>query len=385
MQARGNSGVRRSSRMPTVRDALEELRSKQSDGLLIGSDFKKKEADRRARLDRSMMTDEEQLASPADAAVEDEFTPYAGAMGQVDVMPTVGALTPAQRALKAGYKGAVKAQEDLATGGFDKIKRMLRLEKLVRDPEEARAVVNTRIGNPLSHQLPVASEQVQPLMRQKALQDTRAALTQRADRGPFGSGMPQGGAYYGLEVLDDTVVKGPTLHGAYSDNWDHGDSVRRDFVDSMEIEARKRANADAVLSQANLAPESMVVRTPKGAYMVQDRAAETLEDRLKSLKQELNKKTNKIIERYVQNKISKDEYDQLRSRAVRNYERKNSKTYDDVFKLEREIKSRGLQVQDSHDRNVMFDKHNKPLTVDTQWFTDTPLPEDHWRVIRKPR
>lgn len=91
MKVNNQSGV-------TPRDArklaLEDLRR----SMLIGSSLP-----REPMVQRSMMTDEEQLATPEREATEDEFLPYPGAYGQVDFTPAMGVLTKAGKAAQKAW------------------------------------------------------------------------------------------------------------------------------------------------------------------------------------------------------------------------------------------------------------------------------------------
>lgn len=397
--------------------ALEELRQ----SLLIRG-----LPEREPMVQRSMMSDEEQIASPESGLSEDEFLPYPGAYGQVDVMPMLGALTPAQRAAKAGYKKAVRNIEESATGAFDKIKKMLGIEMEVRDPQERRAIWQSHIGNKYSHELPINFEQKQALIRQKALQDTRQALKNRAERVAAGSSLPEGGYFFGIEPLDDTIVKGASLHKSF-DLFDEGEVPkageilqnydtkkkaqvaakfgagfpygRREVLEAIELDARKRGAADDFLARKGLAPESMVVRTPGNTYMVQDRASKSLSD----LKMDAYSKTHQevnLINGAIQNgEINPESGDKAIKELWKKYFAFERELDTRLDVMRDRIKESGLYPSDLHKGNVMVNKSGADVVVDTQdfyrrapqdkWGNDEvklePLPKDHWRVIRKPR
>jgi hypothetical protein len=411
---------------------LEALRQ-QSDDLMIGKDFREKEAARRARLDRSRMTDEEALANPADAAVEDEFTPYGGAMGQMDFVPAMGALTPAQRAIKSSYKKAAESARSGVSGGFDKILQIIKPHHEIRPWEQERAVIDSAKGS-WKAGLPDKYDTVTGLMKQKASRDTREALKQRANRldeiakvkkqqlsmsfddipasqWPKVPGLPEGGYYMGIEPLDNTIVKGAALHKNYNPldlgTNDKFNALRppdlypdpKHLQENIEIDARKRAAIDDLLSTRGLAPQSMYVRTPKTSYMVQDKAQETVDQANARMSRELQ--DLKLKNAFDAHDRGLSEADHLaRDRRLRaDYQ----KSKDDLLEL-RKMKEKELRnyvrPSDEHGGNMMI-QDGKLKTVDTQgylvpstdparslkwedgtyWMEPDPIPNDSRRAV----
>jgi hypothetical protein len=414
---------------------MEALRQ-QADDLMIGKDFRDKEAARRSRLDRSMMSDEEALANPADAAVEDEFTPYAGAMGQVDVTPAAGITMPIKgwnrfnrKRFKQAYDEGVKG----VSGGFDKILQIIKPQRAIRPWDQERAVIESAKGN-WKAGLPDKYDTVTGLMKQKAASDTREALKQRAERlaeiaaikkqqlsmsfddiprsqWPRVPEHPKGGHYLGIEPLDNTIVKGAALHQDYDPlNASTGSKFNAlrppDFnpdpkllQENIEIDARKRAAIDDLLSTRGLAPQSMYVRTPKTSYMVQDKAQETFDQAKQELGDELIALKKKNDQDAYNKGWSEAEHQAKDTRLREDYH----KSVEDLMWLKRE-KQKELRnyvmPSDEHGRNMML-HDGKLKTVDSQgylvptsdparslyfedgthWMEPDPIPNDSRRAV----
>lgn len=335
---------------------------------------------------RSMMTDEQQLAQPEAPVSESSFllpdrheidpgSPLGGSPDMGIAMPIGGWNRFNRKRFKQAYDEGVNA----VSGGFDKILEIIKPRRGIRPWEQERHVIDSARGN-WEAGLPDKYDTVIGLMKQKASKDTRDALKQRADRyAEIGDSskpnLPRGGYYLGLEPLDNTVVKGAALHKDYnpmdsSTNSKFGALVPPKFnpnpkllQENIEIDARKRVAIDDLLASRGLAPQSMYVRTPKTSYMVQDKAQESLDQAYARLRLE---QENRMAKHGKDYDTPDPSWGAERERMRDDYE----KSKEDLLKLQR-MKVKDLEnyvkTSDVHGNNLMF-QDGKLKTVDTQGY-----------------
>lgn len=382
------------------------------------------ELQRRLRLgrDRSDMSPEEELLYPEKGAVESSFIPEERDFNPDSVggMPTsLGIAMPTKGWNWMGKMGSKARLEDLdksTSGGFQKILNMLKRD--VRGPKEWMEV-NTSGSNKNREALPEIQETVTRLMKQKAAGDTREALKSRADRnaeiaeakreGYSVPELPKGGHYLGIEPLDDTIVKGASLHQNYNPlgettaskfgalkppHWRVDENM---LQEAIEHDARARVSVDDLLSSKGLAPESMYVRTPKNSFVVQDKAQETLdqaEKRMMLERRDLLEAHNKDLS------MPKAKWDKKRHRILDDHY-KSLTDLDALSATKQKQIEKIVRPQDMHGSNLMLQdgeikavdtqgflvpskNPNKTVYTDEQdkeWMEASPIPNDSRRSV----
>lgn len=333
---------------------------------------------------RSMMTDEQQLAQPEAPVSESSFllpdrheidpgSPLGGSPDMGIAMPIGGWNRFNRKRFKQAYDEGVNA----VGGGFDKILEIIKPRRGIRPWEQERQVIDSARGN-WEAGLPDKYDTVTGLMKQKAAQDTRAALKQRAGRIDRGDTVPTGGYYLGLEPLDNTVVKSASLHHDYdpltpSTNSKFNALRAPDFnpnpkllQENIELDARKRVAIDDLLATRSLAPQSMYVRTPKTSYVVQDRAQKSMQDTRNDLLDHMRRLRAENDSRHVAGDIDQAEH-LRRDRTMRDDYQKSIKDLENLAELTRKDIGNYAHPSDWHPGNSMF-ADGKLKSVDTQGY-----------------
>ena len=367
----------------------------------------------KSKMQRSELSDMEQLALPEKPVVESDLPDFSTAElddGRIVPTPSLSISMPAGSRGWSGfkskqYKNAYEDAQKAAPGAFDKIRQMVKSISNLRPWDEERAVIDSGRQN-WKAGLPSKYDAAELMSKQRASSDVRKALEQRAGR----TDIPEGGFYLGIEPLDETVVKSPVLHKEYSpwsedptliDNLNlkqqktgvkfgqHG-GAQSDLMEAMQLDARKRVAMDDLLSKRKLAPESMYVETSAGKpYIVQDKAEGTVTDVNKKRFDDLMREKKDIENKFRGGEISDEEYRKL-DNEVRQKSYQDRLTSENRTRQFREnLTNEGFLPADWHDGNigiyngdpVVIDSQGYEVRKNGQWESTLPIERDSRRAV----